>query len=528
MATEGNPSNNNTEELKKYETRKVVLTEKSEELFNEIEEISNRIYEMKMKIEEDAGNGKLEKEVSKLIKKESELREVFDENNQEIQNLNEMIFAKKVSSVHANKKDVDENDEEANAELNDTLDDLLAQNSQSKKQDSKKGYDISEPTLSKLYDSEDDLPAVKELAENYRKKAEETINTTTGQLIREPEEVDADDISKESDPAIKVENDISKGETIKVPEISEDEDDADVDAEKETDLDVMRDIQEVLEEHTGNVQDTSDLKIPIPKAIDEDVEPDKKSTEKFLTETPRTATTKAISPNEESNGLNDSEMRLAAVAELSEIQPVSLEAMIKLLRKFNEKLVNLARSSLEKNVKVSSAHFNSIVANIQTVENYIQEIANRMNKFQLHLNKLTEAFNKRFLEDKVKDQAFNKLYESMQDYKEDFLKSAKKPIFLDLIRLYDDIQKMLTLETNKNLELISDVIIEILYRNDIEVIGEAPENFDRTFQKAVKRIDTDDESKDRKVAEIMKIGFTQGSQIIRPQEVSVYIYKEMD
>ena len=542
MAAEGKPSKNNNPEVTKFETKKLVLTEKSESLFNEIEELGDKLYDLKNKLSDEEDNLEIVEKIMELEKKEEELKKLFNDNNQEIQNLNEIILEKKIESVKKEKEESDKNDKSETNEQKETLNELLEQNEQNRKISVE--AEMKESTIHKLYDSEDDLPSVADLAENYRKKAEETLNTSLETMKKKMQEYDDNDVET---PEIVEEGESDKKESgeLDLKTTSEKNENESEEIEnpnsKDTpgdDSDVLKDIQVILNEGDEPPTDVEvkseqvEIKIgekePVdPVAVDEEESPKKKPTEKMLTETPKTGTTKTINNSISGVSFADTEFK-ADEADVAQIRPIAFEETVRLLKRFSEQMVMLAKTSVDKNVKMTSSQFNSLTTNFKQVEDHILEIASRMNMFQVHLNKLTEAFNKRFLEDKAKDHAFNKLYESMQDYKEDFLSNAKKPVFLDLIRLYDDIQKMIGKEKKKNLELICDVIIEILYRNDIEVITEAPEIFDRTFQKAVKRIDVAEKSQDRKVAEILKVGFTKGTQIIRPQEVSVYIYKQKD
>ncbi len=480
MVNEQTNDNNESKNTRsEYETRKIKLTAKSESLFNDIDTIENKIYNLKIKLANNKKNKDFLNELKVLDKRKEELKKVFTNNNNAIQDLNEMIFEKNNVGTKLNNDDI-----------------------------------IPEHTFQRLYDSEDELPVVKVLAEDFRKQAEAKISSKIFSIKEITENLE--DEYNSLDPKIKKELENKALAETKVN--LENDIDKNRDSSVSTSQIEVQIINDADSSHTS-VVDNSESKTAVL--------PDNRSTEKLSTDKIKSVSKSDTKFNTEAT---------VEPREFVETKPLSLDDMLHLLKQFSEKIITLAKTSVDKTEKVSNNLFIELQTNIQTVDNYIQEIAKRMNMFQIHLNKLTEAFNKRFLNDKAKDQAFDKLYESMQDYKDDFLANAKKPVFLDLIRLNDDIQKMLAsdesetsdAENNKKLELISDVIIEILYRNDIDVITEAPDQFDRNFQKAVKRINTDSKDMDRKVAEILKIGFIHGSQIIRPQEVSVYIYQGKD
>ena len=487
--SENDEKKNGSKNRSEYETRKIKLTEKSEVLFNDIDAIENKIYNLKIKLANDKKNKDINNELKELEKRKDELKTVFKNNNIAIQDLNERIFEKNNVGKNLKKDDAP-----------------------------------PEQTFQRLYDSEDELPVVKVLAEDFRKQAEAKISSKIFSIQEITENLVEEFNSLDS----KTKKDLEKAALAETKVNLENNSDNDTTTSVSTsqiDVSIIND---------DEAQKTTDTKIAESKTVEM---LENKSTEKISSDK---STTKYVDDKNKSVSKSQTDIKSDPSIEhkdFAEIKPLTLDDMLHLFKQFSEKIITLAKTSVDKTEKISTNLYSELQTNIQTIDNYIQEIAKRMNMFQVHLNKLTEAFNKRFLNDKAKDQAFDKLYESMQEYKDDFLANAKKPVFLDLIRLNDDIQKMLASndendsadsETNKKLELVSDVIIEILYRNDIDVITEAPEQFDRNFQKAVKRISTDSKDMDRKVDEILKIGFIHGSQIIRPQEVSVYIYEAKD
>ena len=164
------------------------------------------------------------------------------------------------------------------------------------------------------------------------------------------------------------------------------------------------------------------------------------------------------------------------------------------------------------------------------VQHYINEIAQRMTAFEGHLNKLTHYFNDRFREDKVKEQAFDTLYEDLKKYRDNFLFQAQKPVFKSLVILHDDAQKMAESmpddEGREKFNMLREMLLELLYRNDVEVMDERPERFDRDRQKAIRREFTDDPARDYMVKEVVREGFMWADRILRPQEVVVLRYDE--
>ena len=126
--------------------------------------------------------------------------------------------------------------------------------------------------------------------------------------------------------------------------------------------------------------------------------------------------------------------------------------------------------------------------------------------------------------------AFDQLYEELQQYKEDFVFQAEKPLLLDLLLFHDsllwfqenlgkkDISQEVIAET---FQYLLDEFLEVLYRRDVAPV-ETPTSFDPAIQKAVKMLPTPDASKDKAIGQVLKRGFRRGDRMLRPEEVVVY------
>ncbi len=148
------------------------------------------------------------------------------------------------------------------------------------------------------------------------------------------------------------------------------------------------------------------------------------------------------------------------------------------------------------------------------------------------LKKIKDDIDVKIAVDETKDKAFNKLYDELKEAKEkDNIKdSAIRPLLGDLLLFYDSLIKFkLKIETNnkndetllKETDFILDELLEVFYRQNIEII---PENLDCTYdskiQKAVK-IEKNQEIEDNKIIKIVRSGFLWKDKMLRPQEVYV-------
>lgn len=139
----------------------------------------------------------------------------------------------------------------------------------------------------------------------------------------------------------------------------------------------------------------------------------------------------------------------------------------------------------------------------------------------------------RLANDKVREKAFDQLYDELKQYKDDFLFQAEKPLLLDLLLFYDSLnwfqeslvkQEMSPDVIADSFQYLIDEFLEVLYRRDVIPMDENPV-FDRTVHKAVKVQETDDESADQRIAQVLKRGFSRADKQLRPEEVVILRYR---
>jgi molecular chaperone GrpE (heat shock protein) len=163
----------------------------------------------------------------------------------------------------------------------------------------------------------------------------------------------------------------------------------------------------------------------------------------------------------------------------------------------------------------------------------LEKLARSMRGVEDHLLKVAEAYQRIAQGEKRKKQAYDQLYEELRQYKDDFLLRAQKPLFMDIILLYDGLSRTIRTfedveeealpkaEVLESLRHSLEEVQEVLYRRDIEPIEERPETLQIEYQKPVQRIETDNPEEDREVVSIVRDGFRMNGAILRPQEVVV-------
>jgi len=154
-----------------------------------------------------------------------------------------------------------------------------------------------------------------------------------------------------------------------------------------------------------------------------------------------------------------------------------------------------------------------------------------------NFNRLHSAFTQKVNNDETKDRAFEKLYEQLEAYKKNFIKSAIKPFISDLILLHDRLGNNLTnLSSNENqnfkdtLQMFKDELLEIFFRNSIMPLpkSEPGEKFNPERSNAIKKIDTADSAQDGLICEVLQEGFMHDEKVFRPELVSIYKFKAVD
>ena len=145
-----------------------------------------------------------------------------------------------------------------------------------------------------------------------------------------------------------------------------------------------------------------------------------------------------------------------------------------------------------------------------------------------NIAQLNELFVTKIKNDHNQREAFEKLYAEMKLYKDNFLRSATKPIIQDIILLFDQtkqqLKKEISDEMRKFVTHTLEELEEILYRRDVEIICTTNEKLDKKIQRAIKVIPTDEKEKDQLISEIIRDGFTWEDVVLRPQEVVIFKY----
>jgi molecular chaperone GrpE len=161
----------------------------------------------------------------------------------------------------------------------------------------------------------------------------------------------------------------------------------------------------------------------------------------------------------------------------------------------------------------------------------VQDLGNGLGR---RLDQLQTLFDREIRAEATREKVVDRLHAELQEYKQDLLLNALRPVLIDLIQLHDDIGKMVAAQGEPEAPVARLVtmmggfqqgIEDILYRQGVEPFTVEEDVFDPRRQRAVATVPTDDAARAKRVAERLRKGFRAGEKIIRPEIVAVYATK---
>ena len=157
---------------------------------------------------------------------------------------------------------------------------------------------------------------------------------------------------------------------------------------------------------------------------------------------------------------------------------------------------------------------------------------------QAQLVQLRDEFSGKIKYDEHKDEIIDKLHKELQEYKQDIVKKHILSIVLDVVKVADDIRKWITyfrsldvsqrdpVKLFRYLEAIPSDLEDIFYWQGVKPYSNPEGAFDPAKQRAMKKITTDDPSKDKTIAKSLRPGYEWEGKVIRQEMVSVYVFQD--
>lgn len=152
------------------------------------------------------------------------------------------------------------------------------------------------------------------------------------------------------------------------------------------------------------------------------------------------------------------------------------------------------------------------------------------------LDALQASFDREVRAEATREKVVDRLHAELQEYKQDLLLSALRPVFIDLIQLHDDLGKIrealadyTPLDPARARTILDDVqqgLEDVLYRQGVEPFRVEGEQFDPRRQRAVATVETDDPTLAKTLSARLRKGFRSGEKVIRPEVVAVHALKK--
>jgi molecular chaperone GrpE (heat shock protein) len=212
---------------------------------------------------------------------------------------------------------------------------------------------------------------------------------------------------------------------------------------------------------------------------------------------------------------------------LDETTPLSEKLVLNNLKEdANSEQVSELGTQISQFSSQNDVDFNKVLLTVQQLEQ----------KLEAGLSQVLNAFEQKIAFDATKQQQIDRLHAELQEYRTDLIAKTKRPLVNGLIRLHDDIGRLLEglkskpleqLEPEQFLKAIGGIQedIEILLdQNGVTAFRESTEEFQPRRQRAVKNQPTTDEKLVGQIIERLKPGFEQGNEIIQKERVSVYVF----
>jgi len=140
---------------------------------------------------------------------------------------------------------------------------------------------------------------------------------------------------------------------------------------------------------------------------------------------------------------------------------------------------------------------------------------------------LYQSFESKIHYDEVKNRQITVLHQEVQSQREGLHWRILRPIFLDLIMLYDDLETECvrftnTSEIGKVLLDFRATVEEILFRHGVEKYSSDTSAFNKESHRSIRTVTTTDPALDLLIAHRIRNGFKYEGHILRPEWVETY------
>jgi molecular chaperone GrpE (heat shock protein) len=152
------------------------------------------------------------------------------------------------------------------------------------------------------------------------------------------------------------------------------------------------------------------------------------------------------------------------------------------------------------------------------------------------LQELSASFESKLKYDAHKNKIIDELHQELQKHREGLVQKHLHSMVTDIIKVIDDIRKFKshyeTADASEYtpaqlldfMEEIAADLEDLFSWQGITAFTCDVKLFDNTRQRVVKKLETDDPSMDKAIAQSLRPGYQWDGKILRPELVSVYVY----
>jgi molecular chaperone GrpE len=163
---------------------------------------------------------------------------------------------------------------------------------------------------------------------------------------------------------------------------------------------------------------------------------------------------------------------------------------------------------------------------------FIQQAINTMMQ---SISRLQADFETKIKYDESKDRTIDAMHRELQNYREDLSLKILRPLILDIVSLYDDLnlldrkyseseQSVKVGKFTSDLKTFATDIEEIVSRYSFEFYQVDSDRFDRSLQTTQKVVNTDNPHLDKQTIDRIRPGLRYGDRVVRPELVTAYRY----
>lgn len=149
------------------------------------------------------------------------------------------------------------------------------------------------------------------------------------------------------------------------------------------------------------------------------------------------------------------------------------------------------------------------------------------------MQELRQAFDTKIKYDETKERQLDTLHKELQTYREGLHFKILRPLFIDLIAMHDDLDKLMEgfasteavpelARMIENLRSFQETVEDVLVRNGVEPYSLDGDTYVPNKQRVVQVVNTTDPVQDKLIARRLRKGFEYDGRVLRPELVTLF------